>query len=189
MLLLIWTVELLMVFFQNSMKVTPSGTDGVLLLQHMDMDKCVSLLLRQCRPGPDPRMPGRKEGLRQRLKRLTRKQTRTSLASILLTNVCFLWNKLDEVQANVSGLTERIVWSTSKRPGLTKRLQTRSFPDWIRDSTEIGAGHREQPEETCSGLCVFYQWLGQNCFSQRLLLYHSPVLVNSGFLHCPTRGQ
>lgn len=78
--------------------------DGVLVTAAhglLDMDNCVSLLLRQCVPGRDPRMPGRKDGVRPGLKKLPSKQTRTSLASIILTIVCSLWNKLYEVQANM----------------------------------------------------------------------------------------
>lgn len=100
-----WTAELLMFFFRMPWRQNPGGTAGrcAATAAHglPDRDNCVSLLLRQCGPGRDPRMPGKKEGVRQRLKRLTTKQTRTLLASIILTNVCFLRNKLDEVQANM----------------------------------------------------------------------------------------
>lgn len=89
----------------NVMKVEPCGTVGWCAVTAAHglpvMDNCVSLLLRQCGLGQVPRMPGRKYGMRQRLKSLTGKQTRASLASIILTNVCCLRNKLDEVQANM----------------------------------------------------------------------------------------
>lgn len=89
---------------------------GMLPLRHTDYpapDKCTSLLLRQCGPVRVPRMPGRTGGVRQRLKRLTDKQT--PLPSIILANVCSLRHKLDEIQANMRVGFERKLFDLPQR--------------------------------------------------------------------------
>lgn len=155
LLLLLWIARSLATFGRLGIGILQYSRDDLLSLRYLDYSAPNSEKggeLRRHSPNHDRRRAtsrrkrGRRGGVRQRLKRLTGTSKCPPIPPIVLANVRSLWNKLDELHANI---TCQWAYRQANLICLTETWLDNTIADSdalsgrIRNSAQTGPGHCE----------------------------------------------